>query len=86
MPLAQTSRQIEELSLAGFGLSAAGTVGDQLIRPGHARIDRLNIASQQKTDLGAWKEVANGPQRRRGHHGIAYPIRLHDQDALRAGH
>src|SRR5207245_1037637 len=58
--LAQSRRQLEELPLAGPGLGAAGAIGDQLVGPGHAGIDRLDVSAQQKADLRLRIKVANG--------------------------
>ena len=36
--------------------------------------------------MGLGIQLADRPQRRRGHDGIADPVGLHDEDPLRQGH
>lgn len=48
---AQAGGEVEELSLAGLGLGLAGAIGDELVGPGHAGVDRLDVAAHEVTDV-----------------------------------
>ena len=75
-----------EQSLAGARFGFAGAVGEQLIGPGHCRVERLYVAAEQVADVGVGVAMAEGAEGWGCHDGIADPTGLDDQNSAWVGH
>ena len=82
-PARSRAARSKNCPLPGLGPGLAGAVGDELVRPRHARVQRLDVPPHQVADVRLRVQLADRPQRRRRHDGVAHPARLDDQDLLR---
>jgi hypothetical protein len=60
--------------------AARGGVGDDAIAPRLARVQVSDPWPRQYDDLGIGESVPDRPDRRKRHHGIAYPVGRAHQD------